>query len=74
MAETFSDCSTLLVSGIGSNPTKVLSTSGIKVLEIEGLIDEAVRAVFAGEDLNHMVKRSLTACGSSCSGNGMGCG
>ena len=24
--------------------------------------------------LNHMTKRTLTACGKSCSGNGMGCG
>jgi nitrogen fixation protein NifB len=74
MAETLSDCSTLLVSGVGSNPRKVLSAAGIDVIEIEGLIDEAVRTVFAGESLNHMVKRTLTACGEACSGNGMGCG
>ena len=74
MAKTLSDCSTLLASGVGSNPLKVLSAAGIEVLEIEGLIDEAVRAVFAGESLEHMVKRTLTACGASCGGNGMGCG
>ncbi|ACL03213.1 Nitrogenase cofactor biosynthesis protein [Desulfatibacillum aliphaticivorans] len=74
LAETISDCGTLLVSGIGPNPQQVLSESGVKVLEIEGLIDEAVRAVFAGQPLNHMVKRSLTACGGACGGNGMGCG
>lgn len=74
LAETLSDCSTLLVSGVGSNPQQVLKGAGIEVLEIEGLIDEAVRAVFAGESLNHMVKRSLTACGAACGGNGMGCG
>jgi len=74
LAETLSDCSTLLVSGVGANPQKVLSAAGIEVLEIEGLIDEAVRAVFAGERLNHMVKRTATACGASCSGTGMGCG
>jgi len=74
MAETLSDCSTLLVSGVGANPQKVLAGAGIEVLEIEGLIDEAVRAVFAGESLKHMAKRTLTACGSSCSGSGAGCG
>lgn len=73
MAETLSDCSTLLVSGVGANPQKVLAGAGIEVLEIEGLIDEAVRAVFAGESLKHMTKRTLTACGSSCQGNGVGC-
>ena len=74
LADTFSDCSMLLVSGVGTNPMKVLSAAGIEVLEIEGLIDEAVRAVFAGESLKHMVKRSLSACGAGCHGNGMGCG
>ncbi|MGB5618529.1 MAG: radical SAM protein [Desulfobacterales bacterium] len=74
MAEALSDCSTLLVNGVGANPQKVLSAAGIEVLEIEGLIEEAVRAVLAGETLNHMVKRSLTACGASCGGTGMGCG
>jgi nitrogen fixation protein NifB len=74
MADTLSDCSTLLVNGVGTNPKKVLSAAGIEVMEIEGLIEEAVRAVFAGENLNHMTKRTLAACGKSCSGNGMGCG
>ena len=74
MADTLSDCSTLLVGGVGSNPQKVLSAAGIEVVQIEGLIDEAVRAVFAGESLNHMVKRTVTACGEACGGNGMGCG
>jgi nitrogen fixation protein NifB len=74
MAATLSDCSTLLVSGVGRNPRQVLSAAGIAVLEIEGLIDEALRAVFAGESLNHMVKRTLTACGAACGGNGLGCG
>ena len=59
---------------VGANPLQVLGAAGIEVLEIEGLIDEAVRAVFSGETLNHMVKRSPTACGASCQGNGMGCG
>ncbi len=74
MAQTFSDCSTLLVSGVGDNPKKALSAAGIEVLEIEGLIDEAVRAVFAGESMGHMTKRTVTACGSGCGGNGMDCG
>ncbi len=74
LAATLADCSTLLVSGVGANPRKTLEATGIEVLEIEGLIDEAVRAVFAGERLNHMARRTLTACGSSCGGTGAGCG
>ena len=74
LAETLSDCSTLLVSGVGANPQQVLGEAGIEVHEIEGLIEEAVRAVFAGESLDHMAKRSLTACGAACTGSGLGCG
>ena len=74
LAETLSDCSTLLVNGVGANPRQVLGDAGIEVYEIEGLIDEAVGAVFTGQRLDHMVKRSLTACGAACSGSGMGCG
>lgn len=74
LVELLCDCSTLLVSGAGANPRTALSAAGIEVLEIEGLIEEAVRAVFAGESLNHMVKRSMRACGATCGGNGMGCG
>lgn len=74
LAEQLSDCSTLMVGGVGAKPRKALSAAGIEVLEIEGLIEEAVRAVFAGESLNHLIKRSMTACGAACGGNGLGCG
>ncbi len=74
LAGTLADCSTLLVSGVGESPRKTLAAAGVEVLEIEGLIDEAVRALFAGEGLNHMVKRTPTACGSACSGSATGCG
>lgn len=74
LASTLSDCRALLVSGVGGNPKKVLSTHGIEVIACEGVIDEAVRAVFAGEDLSPMAVRRPFACGSGCGGNAMGCG
>ncbi len=74
LADTLADCSTLLVSGVGEKPREVLTAAGVEVMEIEGLIDEAVRALFAGERLNHMVKRTLTACGVACGGSATGCG
>ncbi|GBC61750.1 nitrogenase cofactor biosynthesis protein NifB [Desulfonema ishimotonii] len=72
--ETLGDCGTLLVSGIGENPRRLLTMRGIDILEIEGVIDEAVRAVFEGNSLKHLIKRNMTACGAGCSGTGMGCG
>lgn len=74
LASILSDCRALLVNGAGGNPKKVLSNHGIAVIECEGVIEEAVRAVFAGEDLNHMAVRQPLACGSGCGGNSMGCG
>jgi nitrogen fixation protein NifB len=74
LAETLSDCRAVLVSGVGGSPKQVLGRSGIEVIECEGIIDEAVRAVFAGESLNHMAVRRPFACGTGCSGNQMGCG
>jgi len=74
LAAILSDSRAILVSGVGANPRKVLSDSGIDVIECEGVIDEAVRAVFAGESLSHMVVRRPFTCGSGCGGNQMGCG
>lgn len=74
LASILSDCRAILVSGVGGNPKKVLTDSEIEVIECEGVIDEAVRAVFSGESLNHMTVRQSFACGSGCGGNMMGCG
>ncbi|MEJ2158147.1 MAG: nitrogenase cofactor biosynthesis protein NifB [Desulfobacteraceae bacterium] len=72
LAGILSDCRALLVSGIGGNPKKVLTDSGVEVIECEGVIDEAVRAVFAGESLKHMPAQPFS-CGSGCGGNALGC-
>lgn len=74
LASILSDCRAILVSGVGANPKKVLGVNGLEVIECEGVIDEAVRAVFAGESLGHMVVRQKTACGQVCGGDQMGCG
>jgi nitrogen fixation protein NifB len=74
LAAILSDCRAVLVSGAGANPKKALGDSGIDVVECEGVIDDAVRAVFAGQSLNHMAVRRPFACGSGCGGNQMGCG
>jgi nitrogen fixation protein NifB len=74
LADSINDCGLLLVSGVGANPRQVLTRKGIEVVEIEGLIDEAVRTVFDGGSLRHLTKRKITACGAECSGTGAGCG
>jgi nitrogen fixation protein NifB len=74
LASILSDCRAILVSGVGATPKKVLTDRGIEVIECEGVIDEAVSAVFAGESLKHMAVRKPFACGAGCTGNQMGCG
>jgi nitrogen fixation protein NifB len=74
LAETLKDCRALMVSGIGPNPGKILAGSGIEVLEIEGLIKDAVERFFTGENMGHLIKREMTRCKEACSGTGAGCG
>lgn len=74
LSDILGDCRTLLVSGVGESPKKVLNTNGIEVIACEGIIEEAVQAVFAGRDLKDMQVRKQRACGTSCGGTMMGCG
>jgi nitrogen fixation protein NifB len=74
LADLLSDCRTLLVSGVGGNPARVLSGSGIEVVTCEGLIEEAVQRVYAGENLNALAVRKPRPCGVACGGDMMGCG
>ncbi len=74
LADTLNDCGTLLVSGIGDSPRRTLAASGLAVLEVEGVIEEAVRAVLEGQSLRHLITRKRTACALGCAGTGGGCG
>ncbi len=74
LADQLSDCRMLLVSGAGAAPQKVLAERGVAVTVCEGLIEEAVRRVYAGESLTAMAVRKPRACGVSCGGDMMGCG
>jgi len=74
LATLLSDCRAILVSGAGKTPKSIIGKHGIETIECEGVIDEAVSAVFAGDSLHHMAVRQPQACGSGCGGNMMGCG
>ena len=75
LAETLKDCGTLLVSGAGNSPTKVLNTHGIEGIVIEGVIKKVVSGIFSGQDLKELLHRSQIHSGSSnCNGMGKNCG
>jgi len=75
LAELLADCRHVLVSGIGETPRAVLSSYGLEPLEMSGFIEEALRAIYAGDDLSALrVRRGKAGCpGMSGQGGGMGC-
>lgn len=75
LAATLSDCRAVLVNAAGPKPKEALEGHGLEVIEMEGLIEEGLKAVFSGEPLPANLQRRFTGCGSgeSCRGTGTGC-
>lgn len=73
LAEVLRDCRALLVSGAGPSPQKVLKKQGIKVLLMQGLINEGLKWAYEGKDPGEL-RCSWQGCGSGCGGTGEGCG
>jgi nitrogen fixation protein NifB len=76
LASSLQDCRALLVSAAGSNPRRILEATGIKVIQMEGLIEEGLTAIFTGRPIPPIMARQFGSCGMgvSCTGDGMGCG
>ena len=74
LGEMLADCRALLVGGIGPKPSSVLTRSGIKIIEMSGLIDQGLDAVYKGKELRTITKAEAFKCGNGCGGNAMGCG
>ena len=73
LAESISDCRAIVVSGIGRKPRWVLEQTGLKVIEMEGLISHALGSLFRTGDVPASMRTQLKACGSGCQGSGVGC-
>ncbi|MGE5611030.1 MAG: radical SAM protein [Bacillota bacterium] len=74
LAELLKDCRAILVSGIGPTPRSILAVKGIRVVEMEGVIEEGLQTIYRGGDLNGLRKRQSRGCGEGCTGTGGGCG
>ncbi len=72
LAKTLHDCRALLVASAGEAPRSVLAAQGIKVIFMEGLIDDGLDAVYRGVEVRGPMPREHR-CGSGCAGNGQGC-
>jgi nitrogen fixation protein NifB len=76
LADSLKDCRAILVTAAGPMPQKALAARGLKVIEMEGIIEEGLKAVFAGQPVPAALKRRFNGCGAgiSCKGTGTGCG
>jgi nitrogen fixation protein NifB len=76
LADSLKDCRAILVNAAGPTPQKTLTMHGLKVIEMEGLIEEGLKALFANQPIPASMKRRFTGCGAgiSCKGTGNGCG
>lgn len=73
MASVLKDCRAVLVGGAGPAPLKILQNAGIRVIQMTGLIDDGLDAVYNGKMLKTIKKADQFKCGSECRGNAQGC-
>jgi nitrogen fixation protein NifB len=75
IANELTDCSVLLVNGIGPAPLEILSRNGLLVEAVRGSVRESVESLFAGKPVPHALLKLAGNCGvgGGCSGSGSGC-
>jgi len=73
LAALLSDCRAILVSGAGHSPRAILTAHGLNIVEMEGLIEEGLKAAFAGIEPPAAMRRRFMGCGAACKGTGHGC-
>jgi nitrogen fixation protein NifB len=74
LADLLKDCRAVLTTGVGAAPRRVLTGSGLEVIEMEGLIEEGLSAVYGGTPIPASLRRTFHGCGTGCAGGGGGCG
>jgi nitrogen fixation protein NifB len=72
LAEALGDCRAMLVASAGEAPCAALAEHGIKVVMMEGLIEDGLRAVYRGMPVRAPLRKQHR-CGSGCAGSGLGC-
>ncbi len=76
LANLLHDCRAVLVATAGPSPSAVLNKNGLRVVEMEGLIEEGLRAIYNNQPVPRALQRRFTGCsaGAGCKGTGTGCG
>jgi len=73
LAEVLKDCRAVLCAAIGETPRLTLEESGVDAHVVDGFIEDALRFVYEGGDMNALKVRR-TGLGGGCAGGGGGCG
>jgi nitrogen fixation protein NifB len=75
IASILSDCSALLVNGIGATPLETLKKEGLFVEAVRGSVSESLEALFTGKPIAQKSLKLAGNCGTGggCSGSGRGC-
>lgn len=75
LAQSLKDCRAVLVSGVGDTPQAILEEEGVKVVSMNGFIQQGLNAVYKTQNFEHFQKRAGGGCKSGgCSGgSGEGC-
>lgn len=73
LASTLKDCRAILAGGAGPKPLTILQGTGIRVIQMTGLIDEGLEAVYNGKLIKTIKKADQFMCGDTCKGNAQGC-
>ena len=73
LADMLSDCRAFLVNAAGPSPKSAMEARGIEIIEMEGLIEEGLAAIYSNQPIPASLKRRFTSCGSGCKGTGTGC-
>jgi nitrogen fixation protein NifB len=72
--DTLADCQAILVAGIGQNPMTVMQENGIRVIQMTGLVEAGLDAVYLNIPVKTLCRSEYTRCGEACIGTGTGCG
>ena len=75
LAEILNDCRALLVVSAGPRPQKILSAQGLRIIEMEGLIEDGLIAAYSNTQVPAVMRRRFVGCSQGgCRGAGTGCG
>jgi nitrogen fixation protein NifB len=68
LAGLLRDCRAVLACGAGAPPRTTLAEQGLPVIVMEGLVEEALDAVYSGAEIRSPLRQGACACGTGAGG------